>query len=191
VQEEIYEKFLEGFAKHVESLKVGDPLEAGTFMGPIVSQVHYDKVKSLLAVAIKDGGKVLAGGKAPELSGDLQGGYFLRPTVIADLTQCSEIHQTEIFGPVVTVNSFKYPHEAVKWANNSPYGLAASVWTKSLNLAHKMAADLKVGTVWVNTWLHRDLRVPFGGAKASGIGREGGDHSIDFFTETKTVCIHF
>jgi aminomuconate-semialdehyde/2-hydroxymuconate-6-semialdehyde dehydrogenase len=119
----------------------------------------------------------------------LQGGYFLRPTLIDDLTNCSEIHQTEIFGPVVTVNSFKYPHDAVKWANNSPYGLSASVWTKNLTLAHKLAAGLRVGTVWVNTWLQRDLRVPFGGVKASGIGREGGEHSIDFFTETKTVCV--
>jgi aminomuconate-semialdehyde/2-hydroxymuconate-6-semialdehyde dehydrogenase len=109
--------------------------------------------------------------------------------LIDDLTNCSEIHQTEIFGPVVTINSFKYAKEAVKWANTSPYGLSASVWTKNLNHAHKMAAELNVGTVWVNTWLKRDLRVPFGGTKLSGIGREGGEHSLDFFTNTKTVCI--
>jgi aminomuconate-semialdehyde/2-hydroxymuconate-6-semialdehyde dehydrogenase len=109
--------------------------------------------------------------------------------LLQDLTNCSEIHQTEIFGPVVTINSFKYPHEAVKWANNSPYGLAASVWTKNLTLAHRLAADLRVGTVWVNTWLQRDLRVPFGGMKASGVGREGGEYSLDFFTESKTVCV--
>lgn len=189
VQEEIYKEFVTEFVKHVESMVVGDPMDSRTFMGPLVSKPQYDKVLSLLEVAKKDGGKVIAGGVRPALDGPLAGGYFLRPTVIDDLTHCSEIHQTEIFGPVVTVGSFKYPHEAVKWANNSPYGLSASVWTKNLTLAHKIAADLDVGTVWVNSWLKRDLRMPFGGMKASGLGREGGEHSLDFFTETKTVCI--
>lgn len=189
VQEDIYAEFCDKFAKHVETLTVGDPREAANFMGPLVSAQHYDKVLGLLEVAKKDGGKVIAGGVKPELPAALKGGYFLRPTVVQDLTNCSEIHQTEIFGPVVTVNSFKYPHEAVKWANNSPYGLSASVWTKNLSLAHKIAADLRVGTVWINTWLKRDLRVPFGGMKASGLGREGGEHSFDFYTETKTVCV--
>lgn len=189
VQDDIYEEFTTALAKHVESLKVGDPRDPETFMGPIVSKTQYDKVMSLLEVAKKDGGKVIAGGGRPELPTELKNGFYLRPTLIKDLTNCSEIHQTEIFGPVVTVNSFKYPHEAVKWANNSQYGLSASLWTKNLTLAHKMAADLRVGTVWVNTWLKRDLRMPFGGVKMSGIGREGGDHSIEFFTDTKTVCI--
>lgn len=189
VQEEIYPEFLKQFKEHVETLTVGDPQESGTFMGPLVARAHYDKVLSLLEQAKKDGGKVVAGGEKPELNNKIKNGFYLRPTVIDDLTQCSEIHQTEIFGPVVTVNSFKYPHDAVKWANNTPYGLSASIWTKNLTLAHKLAADLKVGTVWVNTWLKRDLRMPFGGAKASGIGREGGEHSLDFFTETKTVCV--
>lgn len=189
VQEDIYKEFVSQFAKYVDSLVVGDPMDAKTFMGPLVSKPHYDKVLSMLEAAKKDGGKVVAGGTRPDLGQKFAGGYFLRPTVIDDLTQCSEIHQTEIFGPVVTVSSFKYPHEAVKWANNSPYGLSASIWTKNLTLAHKIAADLDVGTVWVNTWLKRDLRVPFGGMKASGIGREGGDYSLDFFTETKNVCI--
>ncbi len=189
IQEDIYEEFVQALVEHVEGLVVGDPLATDTFMGPIISQPQYEKVLRLLEVAKTDGGKVIAGGARPDLPGELAGGYFLRPTLIRDLTNCSEIHQTEIFGPVVTVNSFKYPHEAVKWANNSPYGLSASVWTKNLTLAHKLAADLRVGTVWVNTWLKRDLRMPFGGVKTSGIGREGGDHSIDFFTDTKTVCI--
>jgi aminomuconate-semialdehyde/2-hydroxymuconate-6-semialdehyde dehydrogenase len=189
VQEDIFEEFCTQLAKYVDDLVVGDPMDPRTFMGPIVSKPQYDKVLGLLEVAKKDGGKVIAGGVVPDLPGEMKGGYFLRPTVIKDLTNCSEIHQTEIFGPVVTVNPFKYAHEAVKWANNSPYGLSASVWTKNLTQAHKMAADLRVGTVWINTWLQRDLRVPFGGAKASGLGREGGDHSIDFYTETKTVCV--
>lgn len=189
VQEDIYQEFTEAFVKYVDSLVVGDPMDSKTFMGPIVSKTQYDKVLSLLEVAKKDGGKVLSGGSKPELPAAMKNGYFLRPTVIGDLTNCSEIHQTEIFGPVVTLNSFKYAHEAVKWANNSQYGLSASVWTKNLNQAHKIAADLKVGTVWINTWMKRDLRVPFGGAKSSGLGREGGDLSIDFYTETKTVCV--
>lgn len=188
VQDELYPEFVAQFVEHVKTLKVGDPLDKDTFMGPVVSRAHYDKVKSLIEVARKDKGKILLEG-LPELPAALKDGYFIGPTIIDDLTNCSELHQTEIFGPVVTINSFKYPHDAVKWANNSPYGLSASVWTKNLTLAHKLAAGLKVGTVWVNTWLKRDLRMPFGGAKASGIGREGGEHSIDFFTETKTVCI--
>ena len=186
VQEDIYEEFCSQFAKYVDDLVVGDPLDPKTFMGPIVSKQQYYKELGLLEVAKKDGGQVIAGGVRPD---GLPDGYFLRPTVIKELTNCSEIHQTEIFGPVVTVNSFKYMHDAVKWANNSPYGLSASVWTKNLTQAHKIAAGLKVGTVWINTWLQRDLRVPFGGAKVSGLGREGGDHSIDFYTETKTVCV--
>jgi len=190
VQEDIYPEFCKELAAHVDALVVGDPTDSRTFMGPLVSKTHYDKVLSLLEAAKKEGGKVIAGGDKPTgLPAAMKNGYFLRPTLIQDLTNCSEIHQTEIFGPVVTINSFKYPHEAVKWANNSPYGLSASVWTKNLTSAHKIAADLRVGTVWINTWLKRDLRVPFGGVKASGIGREGGDHSLDFFTETKTVCV--
>lgn len=188
VQEDIYEEFTEKFVEHVKTLKVGDPREKDTFMGPLVSRAHFDKVQSLIEVARKDGGKFLMGG-TPEVPAALKNGYYINPTIIDDLTHCSELHQTEIFGPVVTINSIKYPHDAVKWANNSPYGLSASVWTKNLTLAHKIAADLKVGTVWVNTWLKRDLRMPFGGAKASGLGREGGEHSMDFFTETKTVCV--
>lgn len=188
VQEDIYKEFTQKFVDYVKTLKVGDPLSKDSFMGPLVSQQHFDKVQSLIEVAKKDGGKILTGGK-PELPDELKNGYYINPTVIDDLTHCSELHQTEIFGPVVTINSFKYPHEAVKWANNSPYGLSASVWTKNLTLAHKLAAGLKVGTVWINTWLKRDLRMPFGGAKASGLGREGGEHSMDFFTETKTVCV--
>ena len=189
VQEDIYKDFLKSFVEHVDRLKVGDPLAKDSFMGPLVSKVQFDKVQSLIEVARKDGAKIVSDKSPLNLPEHLAGGYFMRPTIIDDLTNCSEIHQTEIFGPVVTVNSFKYAHEAVKWANNSPYGLSASIWTKNLSQAHKVAADLNVGTVWINTWLKRDLRMPFGGAKASGIGREGGDHSIDFFSNTKTVCV--
>jgi acyl-CoA reductase-like NAD-dependent aldehyde dehydrogenase len=189
VQEEVYEEFLEQFVAATKKLVVGDPKDEKTFMGPLVSRPHLDKVMSLIELAKKDKGKILTGGDQPELSGSLKNGYFLNPTVIADLSNCSELHQTEVFGPVVTVAPFKYNVDAAKWANNSPYGLSASVWTENLSKAHKLAAQLDVGTVWINTWLNRDLRVPFGGMKASGQGREGGEHSIDFYTEQKTVSI--
>lgn len=189
VQEQIYEQFLKEFLAAVKEIKVGDPRAEGTFMGPVIYQAHFDKVMAAIALAKKENGKIVCGGNALSLPAPFDKGFFIEPTVIEDLTNCSELHQTEIFGPVVTVNSFKYPIDAVKWANNSPYGLSASVWTKDLSRAHKVAAQLDVGTVWINTWLKRDLRMPFGGAKASGVGREGGDHSFDFFTETKTVCV--
>jgi aminomuconate-semialdehyde/2-hydroxymuconate-6-semialdehyde dehydrogenase len=185
VQEEIYEEFCEVFAEAAKALVVGDPLNDKTFMGPLISKEHLEKVKSAVELAVKEKGKILAGGAPVE---GMKGNFY-PPTVIADLTACSELHQTEIFGPVVTINSFKYAHDAVKLANNSPYGLSASIWTKDLSKAHKIAADLNVGTVWINNWMTRDLRMPFGGMKASGVGREGGDESIDFFTEKKTVCV--
>ena len=189
VQEQIYPEFMKEFTAAVKEIKVGDPRAKDTFMGPVIYQAHLDKVMGAIALAKSENGKIVCGGNKLNLPGSLAKGYFVEPTVIEDLTNCSELHQTEIFGPVVTVNSFKYPVDAVKWANNSPYGLSASIWTKDLSRAHKVAAQLNVGTVWINTWLKRDLRMPFGGAKASGIGREGGDHSFDFFTETKTVCV--
>lgn len=189
VQEDIYEEFMAEFVKQTEALVVGDPKDSKTFMGPLVSKEHLDKVMSMIETAQKDNGKVLTGGTATQLPDHLKRGYFLRPTIIADLSNCSDLHQTEIFGPVVTVMPFKYPHDAIKWANNSPYGLSASLWTRDVSKAHKLAAQIEAGTVWVNCWLKRDLRMPFGGQKASGLGREGGDHSLDFFTEQKTVCV--
>ena len=189
VQEGIYDEFVEKFVEATKNLVVGDPMDSKTDMGPLVSQQHYDKVVSLIAMAKSDQGKVLAGDEELELSDGFKRGYFVRPTVIADMSNCSELHQTEIFGPVVTLQPFKYAHEAASWANNSDYGLSASVWTQDIAKGHKLAANLDVGTVWINTWLNRDLRMPFGGAKASGLGREGGEHSFDFYTEQKTVCL--
>lgn len=189
VQDEIYPEFISEFKKLVSEIKVGDPQDPNTFMGPLVSREHRDKVAGMVEQARREQGKVTAGGNIPQMEGKLAGGYFYAPTVIEDLTNCSDLWQREIFGPVVTVMTFKYPHEAVKWANTSPYGLSASVWTKDVARAHKVAAQIQAGTVWVNTWMLRDLRVPFGGMKQSGVGREGGEYSLDFYTETKTVCI--
>ncbi len=189
VQEDIYEAFLDKFTAAVKELKVGDRHLESTYLGPLVSKEHFEKVQAAVAQAQKEGAKLTTGQEALDIPANLKGGYYMRPVVLKDLSNCSDLHQTEIFGPVVTVQSFKYPLDAVKWANNSPYGLSATVWTKDLSKAHKLAREIQAGTVWVNTWLKRDLRLPFGGAKASGLGREGGDHSLDFFTETKTVCV--
>ncbi len=191
VQEKIYDEFMSQFVAETKKLKVGDPKAKDTFMGPIVSQAQREKIMKTIEQAVSEGGKILAGGEALELEGEFKNGYFMRPTIIADLTDCSDIWQNEIFGPVVTVRSFKYAHEAVKWANNSQYGLAATIWTQNLSRAHKVARELKAGSIWINTWTKRDLRVPFGGYKASGLGREGGDHSIDFYTEQKNICIEY
>ena len=132
---------------------------------------------------------MITGHEDLNLNDENKEGYFMRPTVITDLTDCSEIQYNEVFGPVVTIRSFKYAHEAVKWANTSHFGLSSSIWTQDISRAHKTAAQIQAGTVWVNTWLKRDLRVPFGGMKASGLGREGGEHSIDFYTEHKNICV--
>jgi aminomuconate-semialdehyde/2-hydroxymuconate-6-semialdehyde dehydrogenase len=158
-------------------------------MGPLVAKEHFEKVKLCIEQAKKDQGVLLAGEEALDLPENLKNGYFLRPTIIDELSDCSDLQQKEIFGPVVTLRSFKYPKDAVKWANTTPYGLSASIWTNDLKRAHKVAAQLDAGTVWVNTWLKRDLRMPFGGVKDSGLGREGGQDSIKFFTEAKTVCV--
>lgn len=189
VQQDIYDDFMTEFKKQTEDLKVGDPFEEGTFMGPVVSQEQLTKVKAAIEQAKKEKGKVTVGGGTPKLPAHLEKGYFLQPTIIEDLTNCSDLWQTEIFGPVVTVMPFKYPADAIKWANTSPYGLSASIWTSDSSRGHKMAAQIDAGTVWVNTWMRRDLRVPFGGAKQSGIGREGGDYSLDFYSETKNICV--
>lgn len=191
VQEEIYEQFMSEFTREVNELKVGDPMVNGTFMGPIISKAQFEKVQKALNQALDEKGKLVAGAEGDvELRLQFKGGFFMRPKVIADLTNCSDIHQTEIFGPVVTVQTFKYPADAVKLANTTPYGLCATIWTQDISKAHKLSQNLQVGTVWVNTWLQRDLRMPFGGQKASGLGREGGEHSFDFFSEQKTVCVH-
>ena len=189
VQEDIYEEFVSEFKKQTEEIVVGDPKDPDTFMGPLVSREHLAKVKSCVELAEKDRGKVITGYESLQIKDEHREGYFMRPTIITDLTDCSDIQHSEIFGPVVTVRSFKYAHEAVKWANTSYLGLSSSVWTQDISRAHKVAAQIQAGTVWVNTWLKRDLRVPFGGMKSSGLGREGGECSIDFYTEQKNICV--
>lgn len=190
VQDAIYNEFTEMFVKEVNELGTGDPLEKSTFIGPLISKWHLEKVGRALASAVKEGGKLLTSEGDFHLPARVKNGFFLRPTVLSDLTNCSDLHQTELLGPVVTIQSFKYPHEAVKFANSTPFGLAATLWTQDVTKAHRVVQGLKVGHVWVNSWLQNDLRLPVGGMKTSGLGREGGDALLDFFTELKTVSIN-
>jgi aminomuconate-semialdehyde/2-hydroxymuconate-6-semialdehyde dehydrogenase len=189
VERPIFDQFLEMFVHETKNLKVGNPQESDTFMGPLVSKQHLDKVREYIEIARQEGGRILTGGDRPKLPAEFEGGYFLNPTIIVDLPESSRCVQEEIFGPVVTVSPFDSLDEVIGKANAVKYGLSASVWTENLTSVQRLARELKVGTVWINTWLYRDLRVPFGGMKHSGLGREGGKHSIDFFTEATTVCI--
>ncbi len=188
VEDSIYEQFVDAFVLQASHLKVGDPKAADTFLGALVSKEHLEKVQSYVALAKKEHGKILCGGKVPDhLPSENKHGFFLEPTVIVNLAENSRCIQEEIFGPVVTISKFSGEADAIEKANGVRYGLSATVWTGDAEKAQRVAAHLDVGTVWVNDWLLRDLRVPFGGMKHSGIGREGGRYSIDFFTEATTV----
>ncbi len=188
VQQSIFDSFLNQFVERTKSLKVGDPTQTETFLGPVVSREHRKKILSFIAQAVCEGGRVMCGEDGT--SHDLEGGYFVRPTIITQASPSSQIMQEEVFGPVVTVTPFDTEEEVIEMANSVRYGLSASVWTENLSCGHRMAHHLKVGTVWINGWMIRDLRVPFGGMKSSGLGREGGLHTLDFFTEKKNVCIN-
>ncbi|NNF02325.1 MAG: aldehyde dehydrogenase family protein, partial [Bacteroidia bacterium] len=169
---------------------VGDPLEAESNLGAIVSEGHQKKVMSYIDLAKEEGGRILAGGKIPVLKGRCADGYFIEPTVIEGLTHDCRTNQEEIFGPVVTIMPFETEDEVLEYANSTKYGLSSTVWTQDLTKAHRVAAKLDAGIVWINCWLLRDLRTPFGGVKNSGVGREGGMEALKFFTEEKNVCIN-
>ncbi len=190
VEQAIYDQFILKFVEETKRLKIGDPLESDTNQGALVSQVQYAKVLSYIDLAQTEGGRILCGGERPaSLSARCQDGYFIEPTVIVDLPSNCRINQEEIFGPVVTITPFATEDEVATYANSTDYGLSASVWTKDVGRAHRMAERIDSGTVWVNCWMLRDLRVPFGGMKHSGVGREGGEEALRFFTEPKNVCI--
>ena len=189
IERPIYEKFREAFVEKVAKMKVGDPFSENTRMGALVSRAHLEKVKGYIELAEEEGGKLLTGGTEPEMSGELKGGYYLRPTVIEGLPYDCRTNQEEIFGPVVTLQPFDTEEEVLGLANSTSYGLAATLWTSDLKRAHRMAAAIESGIIWVNCWLLRDLRTPFGGMKNSGMGREGGFEALRFFTEPKNVCI--
>ena len=180
----IYEKFKCDFLERVSALRVGDPKLPDTNVGAIVSKQHFDKIMSYIDLAREEGGTILTGGASIE-----RPGWFIEPTVIEGLSHDCRTNQEEIFGPVVTIMPFDTEEEVLGYANSVRYGLSATVWTENLSRAHRFAAKLESGIVWINCWLLRDLRTPFGGVKDSGVGREGGFEALKFFTEEKNVCI--
>ena len=189
VERPLYERFKKDFVERVSRLKVGDPLEPDTDVGAIVSMQHFDKIMSYVELAQTEGGKILTGGTQVHLDGRCSGGWFIAPTVIEGLPHDCRTNQEEIFGPVVTIMPFDTEDEVLGYANSVRYGLSSTIWTENLSRAHRVAAKIESGIVWVNCWLFRDLRTPFGGVKDSGVGREGGFEALRFFTEEKNVCI--
>lgn len=189
VEKPIYEKFKTELVKRVKALRQGDPMVTGVDQGALVSEGHMQKVLSYLQLSKELGGKVLCGGERSYLPGDLSKGFFIPPTVIENLSPQSRPNQEEIFGPVATLNSFESEEELLKEVNSTRYGLSASVWTQNLNRAHRVAHKIESGIVWINTWMLRDLRTPFGGVKDSGVGREGGWDVLKFFSEVKNTCV--
>lgn len=192
VERPIYERFKTDFLHKVAQLKCGDPLDETTNFGALVSEAHLEKVRSYIALAQEEGGTILCGGERVILDDErLKNGFYLPPTVIEGLSPYCRTNQEEIFGPVVTLMPFDYEAEVLEYANGTPYGLAANIWTQNLARAARVAEQLEFGIVWVNCWLLRDLRTPFGGVKSSGVGREGGWEALRFFTEAKNVCIRY
>ncbi len=189
VERPIYEKFKHEFVGKIKELIPADPSDPKTRMGAVVSKQHMEKILSYIELAKEEGGKILLGGKRVELTGELKDGYFIAPTIIEGLAYNCRTNQEEIFGPVVTITPFDTEEEVLMMANSTQYGLAASVWTQHLTRAHRVAGKLQSGIVWINCWLLRDLRTPFGGVKSSGVGREGGFEALKFFTEAKNVCV--
>jgi aminomuconate-semialdehyde/2-hydroxymuconate-6-semialdehyde dehydrogenase len=189
VERSLYATFVEAFIERTKQLIIGDPLDAATDLGALVSEAHMNKVLSYIELATLEGGTILTGGKRKIIKDRCEHGYFVEPTVIVGLDQNCRTNQEEIFGPVVTIMPFDTEEEAIELANATAYGLSATLWTENLNRAHRLSQQLKCGIVWVNCWMHRDLRTPFGGVKQSGVGREGGVEALRFFTEAKNICI--
>lgn len=189
VERSLYDKFVKEFVTRTKELVVGDPLEDKTRVGALVSEGHMNKVLGYIDLAKQEGGQILCGGSRIKIQGRCEQGYFVAPTVVVGLDQYCRTNQEEIFGPVVTIMPFDTEAEAVAFANSNAYGLSATLWTENLTRAHRVAHQIKSGIIWVNCWLLRDLRTPFGGMKQSGVGREGGWEALRFFTEAKNVCI--
>ena len=189
VEKPIYEKFKSALVEKTRALRVGDPLESTSQQGALVSQSHMEKVLSYIELAKQEGGKILIGGQRVKLEGRCSKGWFVEPTIIEGLDAYCRTNQEEIFGPIITLIPFSKEEDVLEWANSTRYGLAASLWTSDLKRAHRFSARLKLGIVWVNCWMLRDLRTPFGGMKDSGVGREGGLEALRFFTESKNICI--
>jgi aminomuconate-semialdehyde/2-hydroxymuconate-6-semialdehyde dehydrogenase len=202
VEKPIYEKFKTDFVERTKALKIGNPKSDDTSIGAIVSKQHFEKILSYIELAKEESGKILCGGKSVDLSNEFYEnnqkskiknqklkGWFIEPTIIENLPFDCRTNQEEIFGPVVTIQPFETESEVLKYANSVRYGLSSTIWTENLSRAHRVAAQIEAGIVWINCWLLRDLRTPFGGVKDSGMGREGGFEALRFFTEEKNVCV--
>ncbi len=189
VERPLYPRFRDEFVARTKAMKIGDPMGEDTTLGAVVSEAHMNKILAAIELAKEEGGEVLVGGNRFEMDGRCANGYFVEPTVIEGLNHNCRTNQEEIFGPVVTIMPFDTEEDVVEWANSTEYGLSATIWTNNLGRAHRVASQLHSGVVWVNCWLVRDLRTPFGGVKASGVGREGGFDALEFFTEKKNVCV--
>lgn len=189
VERSIYDRFKKDFVERVKAIKVGHPSDPTSDLGAVVSEVHFNKVLGYIDIAKEEGGTILCGGNAVQLPGEASGGWYIAPTIIAGLSIDCRTNQEEIFGPVVTLQPFDTDDEALALANGTSYGLSATLWTNNLRRTQRFAQELQAGIVWVNTWMMRDLRTPFGGVKDSGIGREGGWDAMRFFTDAKNVTI--
>lgn len=189
VERPLFARFVEALKRGAEGMKLGRPDDADTGMGPLISQGHKAKVLSYYRKAVEEGATVVTGGGVPEMPAALQDGAWVQPTIWTGLPETAAVVREEIFGPCCHIQPFDSEDEVIRLANDTTYGLAASVWTRDLQRGHRVAAAIEAGLVWVNSWFLRDLRTPFGGAKQSGIGREGGVHSLEFYTELKNVCV--
>ena len=191
VHRSIFDKFVAALKLQAEALKLGAPDETGTDVGPLISHKHREKVLSYFQIALDEGATVITGNRIPKFGDDKDGGAFVLPTIWTGLADDSRIMQEEIFGPVCHITAFDNDAEVIKRVNNSDYGLVCSLWTSNVGRAHRVAGQIHTGIVWVNTWFARDLRTPFGGVKASGIGREGGQYSLDFFSEITNISVKY
>lgn len=189
VERPIYDQFKAKFVEKTKVLKVGDPKLVDSNLGAVVSQSHMENILNRIELAKKEGGTILCGGNRVFLEGELKNGFYVAPTIIEGLDYQCQTNQEEIFGPVVTITPFDSEKEVLEMANSTKYGLAGSIFTKDISKGHRVAAAIDSGIIWINTWLLRDLRIPFGGMKNSGVGREGGFKSLQFFTEEKNVCL--